>query len=175
MGRKSIKEKKTFYQLVRERLDYSREEAAGISEIESYTIERIENEKSTPKAYDVLQLADGYKEPFICNYYCTNECPIGMRYVPKIEEKELAQLVIGLLSSLNLLQAKEEKLISIIASGAIEKEEIKEFILIKKELEKLASEVLTLKLWTDKMIAIGKIDEKTYKETLKTMKKEEKK
>ena len=26
-----------------------------------------------------------YKQPDLCNYYCSQECPIGKQYVPEIQ------------------------------------------------------------------------------------------
>ena len=89
MGRVSTKENKTVYQLAREKLGYSREKAAEETELEPFKIERIENEKIRADPWDVVAMAKAYKEPQLCNHYCANECPIGMKYVPEIKIKDL--------------------------------------------------------------------------------------
>ena len=94
MGRKSTKENKNIYHLSRENLGYSREEAAGkLGFVSSDRIEKIENEKSLPHPEEILAMADCYKNPSLCNYYCSHECPIGQEYVPEVKAKELSQII----------------------------------------------------------------------------------
>lgn len=40
-------------------------------------IEKIDSEKVLPHPEEVLIMADKYKSPELCNYYCSNQCPIG--------------------------------------------------------------------------------------------------
>lgn len=167
MGRISTKEDKTVYQVAREKLELSREKAAELTEIEPYKIERIENEKIQASPWDVVAMATAYKEPQLCNYYCANECPIGMKYVPEIKIKDLSQVVLEMLASLNTMKKSQERLIEITADGKIEDDELADFVHIQKELERISITVESLQLWTEKMIADGKIDLKQYKELSK--------
>ena len=164
MGRVSTKENKIVYQLAREKLGYSREKAAEETNLEPFKIERIENEKIKADPWDVVAMATAYKEPQLCNYYCANECPIGMKYVPEIKIKDLSQVVLEMLASLNSMKKSQERLIEITADGIIEKDELEDFINIQKELERISVTVETLRLWTEQMLATGKIDIKQYKE-----------
>ena len=34
------------------------------------------------------KMADKYKQPSLCNYYCANQCPIGQQYVPEIKSTD---------------------------------------------------------------------------------------
>lgn len=78
MGRKSIKEDKNIYFKSRENAGMTRETAAEkLQFISADRIERIENERSVPHPDEVLAMADAYKNPSLCNYYCSHECPIG--------------------------------------------------------------------------------------------------
>ena len=80
MGRISTKENKTVYQISREALGYSREKASEmLGWISPERIEKIENEKSTPRSDEVLEMSIGYKNPNLCNHYCAKECPIGQQ------------------------------------------------------------------------------------------------
>ncbi len=167
MGRVSTKEDKTVYQTAREKLELSRERAAELTEIEPYKIERIENEKIQASPWDVVAMATAYKEPQLCNYYCANECPIGMKYVPEIKIKDLSQVVLEMLASLNTMKKSQERLIEITADGKIEDDELEDFVHIQKELERISITIESLQLWTEKMIADGKIDLKQYKELSK--------
>ncbi len=170
MGRISTKENKTLYQKSREKLGLSREKASELTEIEPYRIERIENEKIQPSPWDIVAMANAYKEPQLCNHYCANECPIGMKYVPEVQIKDLAQVVLEMLASLNSMNRKQERLIEITVDGIIKDEELEDFINIQTELERISMTVETLKLWTERMIATGKIDLKIYNELLKNKK-----
>ncbi len=162
MGRASTKENKTLYQLAREKLGYSRERAAEETELEPFRIERIENEKIQADPWDVIAMAAAYKEPQLCNHYCANECPIGMKYVPEITVKDLSQVVLEMLASLNSMKKRQERLIEITADGVIENDELEDFIHIQKELERISITVESLQLWTERMLATGKIDIKQY-------------
>lgn len=44
-------------------------------------------------------MAEKYKRPSLCNYYCSRQCPIGQQYVPEIEIKELSSIVLEMLAS----------------------------------------------------------------------------
>lgn len=164
MARVSTKKDKNIYQQTRENLDLSREGASELLEwISPERIERIENEKSTPNPDEVLQMADKYKLPRLCNYYCSHQCPIGQEYVPEIKTKELSQIVLEMLASLNSMNKKRERLIEITADGHIGDDEIEDFIYIQDELERISITVETLQLWSEKMLANGIIDEEKYK------------
>lgn len=166
MGRVSTKENKTVYQLAREGLGLSRERAAEVTEIEPFKIERIENEKIQADPWDVVAMANAYKEPQLCNHYCSNECPIGMKYVPEIKIKDLSQVVLEMLASLNSMKRSQERLIEITADGVIENDELEDFINIQRELERISVTVEALQLWTEQMLATGKIDIDHYRDLL---------
>ncbi len=168
MPKISTKPNKNIYQQTREKLDLSRESASELLEwISPERIERIENEKSSPNPDEVLQMADKYKLPRLCNYYCANQCPIGQEYVPEVKTKELSQIVLEMLASLNSMNKKKERLIEITADGEIEGDEIEDFINIQEELERISVTVETLQLWSERMLANGTIDAQKYKECKK--------
>ncbi len=165
MGRISTKENKSIYQQKREELGLSREKASELLEsIPSERIEKIENEKTLAHPDEILAMANGYKSPNLCNYYCANECPIGKQYVPEIKIKDLSQIVLEMLASLNSMHRKQERLIEITADGVIDNDEIKEFVQIQEELERISITVETLQLWSEQMLAEGKINAETYEQ-----------
>lgn len=163
MGRKSTKENKNIYQLSREKMNYTRETAAEeLGFISSDRIEKIENEKTTPHPEEILAMADAYKNPMLCNYYCSHKCPIGMEYVPEVKAKELSQITLEMLATLNKLTHEKERLIEITVDGELTKEELPDFLKIKKELEKMALAIDSLNLWIDNTIASGKISKDSF-------------
>ena len=163
MARVSTKENKNVYQLTREGLKLSRESASELLEsIPPERIEKIENERSLPHPDEVLVMSDKYKQPSLCNYYCANQCPIGQEYVPEIKVKDLSQIVLEMLASLNSMNRQKERLIEITADGKISGDELEDFIFIQEELERISITVETLQLWSERMLATGIIDEEQY-------------
>ena len=163
MGRSSTRENKTRYQLAREALGLSREKASELLEtIAPERIEKIESERSLPRPDEVLIMAEKYKTPSLCNYFCARQCPIGQQYVPEIRNSELSDIVLKMLASLNAMDRKKERLIEIAADGTISKDEIDDFVHIQKELECISVTVETLQLWVEKMLANGRIDTEAY-------------
>lgn len=163
MGRGSTKENKNIYQLIRERLKLTREAASRLLEsIPPERIEKIENERSRPYPDEVLTMANKYKQPDLCNYYCAHQCPIGQEYVPEVRIKDLSQIVLEMLASLNAMNRRKDRLIEITADGAITTDELEDFITIQEELERISVTVETLQLWAEKMLATGVIDQARY-------------
>ena len=86
MGKQSTRENKTIYQQYREEQGLTREKASReMTGVSASRIEKIEYELQNPTPYDIIQMADCYKHPDLCNYYCSHKCMIGDRYVPEIE------------------------------------------------------------------------------------------
>ncbi|MCF0106559.1 MAG: helix-turn-helix transcriptional regulator [Holdemanella sp.] len=163
MGKLSTKENKTIYHLSREETGLSREKASlALGWISPERLEKIENEKSNPRPDEVLEMATVYKNPSLCNYYCANQCPIGLQYVPAIKIKDLSSIVLEMLSSLNKIQHKQERFIEIAADSHISSEEIADFIKIQEELEKLSINIETLQLWSENMLVNGTINIDEY-------------
>lgn len=159
MGRKSTKENKNIYQISRENMEYSRDTAAEkMGFMSSDRIEKIENEKSLPHPEEVLAMAGCYKNPSLCNYFCSHECPIGIEYVPEIKEKALSQITLEMLATLNKLVREKDRLIEITVDGELSEDELPDFLKIKEELKEMAMAIDSLNLWMDHTIAAGKID-----------------
>ena len=164
MARGFTKTNKTPYQLKREELGLTREKASELLEgIPPERIERIESGKFTAHPDEVIMMAEKYRSPELCNYYCANECEIGRQYVPEITIRDLSQIVLEMLASLNSVKKRQERLIEITADGVIEEDEVGDFIKIQEELEKISITVETLQLWAEQKLASGEIDLGAYK------------
>ena len=163
MARASTKENKNIYHKTREALQLTRETASELLEsISPERIEKIENERALPHPDEVLLMAEKYRKPGLCNYYCANQCPIGQQYVPEIRIKDLSQIVLEMLASLNSMNRLKERLIEITVDGKITGDEIEDFIYIQEELERISIAVETLQLWSEQMLATGAIDAEQY-------------
>lgn len=164
MARVSTKKNKNIYHTTREGLHLTRETASELLETMSpERIEKIENERSLPSPDEVLRMAEKYQSPGLCNYYCARQCPIGRQYVPEIRIKDLSQIVLEMLASLNAMNRKEERLIEITADGKISDDELEDFLFIQEELERISVTVETLQLWSEQMLATGVIDPERYR------------
>ncbi len=102
-------------------------------------------------------MAEAYKNPRLCNYYCTHECRIGQDYIPEVQIKGLPEIALGILSSLNALDKCKERLIEITEDGQITSDEYTDFKKIQDQLEKISVTVESLKLW----IKDNEVGEKT--------------
>lgn len=159
MGRKSTRENKNIYQTSREAANLTRESAAELLEfISADRIEKIESEKSLPHPDEILAMADCYKNPSLCNYYCSHECPIGQEYVPEVKSKELSQITLEMLASLNSLEKEKNRLIEITVDGAISDNEMQDFKRIQDQLSQISMAIDSLQLWVQKAIVDGRIE-----------------
>ena len=163
MGRKSTKENKNIYQTSREALGLTREAAADLLEfISADRIEKIESEKSLPHPEEILAMAAGYKNPSLCNYFCSHECPIGQEYVPEVVPKELSQITLEMIATLNSIDRNKNRLIEITVDGKVNDDELPDFIEIKNELDKMALTIDSLRLWIDNAIAAGALNKEDF-------------
>ncbi len=152
MGRKSVKENKNIYQLSREEAGLTREQASEKAVYMSEDrIEKIESGRSLPHPEEVLTMSECYKRADLCNYFCSNECPIGKVYVPEVQLKDLQRITLEVLNSLNVLESEKARLIEIAVDGEVAAEEQTDFGKIAKDLESLAVSASTLKIWLQHM------------------------
>ena len=168
MGKKSSKENKNIYHLSREEAGLSREKASeAMVFVSPERIEKIESEKSLPHPDEVLAMSECYKKVQLCNYYCSHDCPIGIEYVPEIKLKELSQIVLEMLATLNSIDKDKDRLIEMSADSRITEDEFKDFINIQDKLNKISMTADSLKLWVKSAIAEGGIDEEKLKKATK--------
>lgn len=164
MPKVSSKRNKNAYFQRREELKLTRDQASELLEsIPPERIEKIENERVEPHPEEILIMAQKYKSPELCNYYCSNQCPIGQQYVPEIKIQSLSQIVLKMIDSLNTLQDQQRRLISITVDGVINDTEIDDFVSIQEQLEKISITVEALQLWTEQMVANGAINMEKYR------------
>ncbi len=160
MGKRSVKENKNIYQQSREAAGLSREAAEDLlTFVSADRIERIESGKSAPHPDEVLAMEQGYKKPELSNYYCTHECPIGMKYVQTAELKELPQLTVELLSALHAMEQERDALIDISVDGRVNDFERRQFDVILGKLAALDRAIRGMRIWIEHALYTGKMDE----------------
>jgi hypothetical protein len=103
-------------------------------------------------------MAECYHAPELCNYFCSHECPIGQKKVPQVEMKNLSQIVLEVLASLNTLDQQKNRLVEITVDGEITEDEKTDFMKIRNELKEIAMSVEAMQMWVEKTIMEGKLD-----------------
>lgn len=161
----------TVYKETRKKHNLTRDEVCDEASLLNFPLqperlERIENGKFNITPDEVLLLSKIYGEPTLCNHFCSRECPIGKKYVPEVEVKDLSQIVLEMLSSLNWMKKSQERLIEITANGQINDDEIKDFVSIQRKLESLSITIESLQLWVEQMLADQKINLEKYNEII---------
>lgn len=159
MGRKSTKENKTIFQQLRESFALTREQASELLDtISADRLEKIENERIQPTPEDILQMAAVYKDPALCNHYCSKQCTIGKKYVQPVEITELPSIILETVASLNAIAPLTNRLIEISRDGKISDDEIPDFAHIQKNLEDVSVAIESLNFWIEKTISENKIN-----------------
>ncbi len=159
MGRKSTKENKSIYQITREDLGWTREKAADMMPgFSPERLEKIENDRVQIRPEDVRLMAEAYKAPGLCNYYCSQECLIGRGRTPRVESKELVQIVVETLNGINRLNQYKDRLLEIAEDGAVSGDEMEDFGAIKETMDKLQVALSSLQLWLEEQMAQGEIE-----------------
>ena len=102
-------------------------------------------------------MAEVYKAPELCNYYCSHECPIGRKYVPPIEMTELPAIILETVASLNAVYPLTNRLIEISRDGQISEDESPDFSNIQENLEKVSLAIEALQLWVEKEVQKGAV------------------
>lgn len=156
MGRLSSKKHKSVYQTMREERGLSRASAAetmGEYGMTEYRLVRIEDGTTTIQPDDVYAMAKGYNAPHLCNHYCTHECRIGQEYVPEVTIKDnVHEILVNMVVSLETVQRKKMRLMEILADGRIGADELRDFIGIENELERIAMTVEAMQLWCEEKL-----------------------
>ena len=153
MGRKSTKENKRIVQIKREELGLTREQASEkLGFISADRLEKIENGRVEVHPEEILAMAEAYNCPNICNNYCANECPIGKKYVPEVEEKALSQITLEVINTLANLNKQKARLVEITVDGQITEEEEKDFKMILDELNSMSHSISSMKLWIEEHV-----------------------
>ena len=148
MPKVSNKKNKNVYFRKREELKLTREQASELLEsIPPERIEKIENEKTFPRPEEVIAMSESYNDITLCNYYCTHCCDIGQKYMPEIKTKELSQITLEMLATLNILTKQKDRLIEITVDGHISEDEKIDFLNIRNNLDDMSLAIESLKLW----------------------------
>ena len=158
------------YKKCRTDCGFTRSEASEkLGFITESRLEKIENEKYHITPEEVVAMQNVYRKPNLCNWYCTHECAIGKETnMPEIKEKTISEIVLEMLATLNKLNSQKDRLIEITSDGKFDDDdELRDFIGIQKQLEKISGTIDSLKLWVDSTVASGEVDIEKFNKYMK--------
>ncbi len=160
MGKRSTKKDKNIYQLSREARALTRE-AAGeeLVFLSPERIEKIESGRSAPHPDEVLAMERCYRNPELSNWFCTHECPIGMKYEQEVKLKSLAQVTVETLAALHAMEQEKDRLVEISVDGRVNDFERKDFDRILERLKSIDRAIRSMQIWLEHALQTGKIDE----------------
>lgn len=160
MGKRSVRENKNIYQLSREERELTREAASeALVFLSPERIEKIESGKSAPHPDEVLAMEHAYRNPELSNWFCTHECPIGMKYEQEVKLKSLAQVTVETLAALHAMDEEKNRLIAISVDGRVNDAERRDFDRILSKLNALDRAIRSMQIWLEHARQSGKIDE----------------
>lgn len=161
MGRKSTKENRNIYQQSREAAGLSRAEAQQVTYLSPSRIADIENDK-LPHADEVVAMANGYKDPFLCNHYCSTECAIGCNRIAVQEKnKSLSRISIEMFNALNYIEEEKNRFMEIVEDEKISLHEMDDFQIIQERFKKMEAVINSFQLWVKQYELDGKMPEQT--------------
>lgn len=167
MGKVSVKEDKSIYQLTREEMrddngkPWSREKAADeIAKIENgkynyldkYRLVKIEDESVKIQPEDIVALSKAYNKPELRNHYCCHQCDIGKMDAPEVIYKDnVHEILVNMACSLESVNNKKMRLMEILADGKVDETDMPDLNKILEELEKISMTIEAIQLWCEKM------------------------
>ncbi|MBF1107360.1 MAG: XRE family transcriptional regulator, partial [Solobacterium sp.] len=78
------------------------------------------------------------------------ECPVGIKRGMKVvKEKNLSQIVLEMLATLQSLDEKKARLIEMTVDGKIDDKEIRDFKIIQDQLKQMEETIHSLQLWIE--------------------------
>lgn len=148
-----------------EEADLTREQVADETTISYSRLEKIERGLLTANAQDVVELAELYKLPDLCNYYCSSECPIGRdpdSIISRPVNTELSAIALSLLNSIKKLNDQKDRMVEITVDGKIETEELRDYFKLHNSLREISDIAASLSLWMRKQLLEGHVDAVEY-------------
>lgn len=130
----------------------SREKASEALGIDRTRLANIELGKIIPYPNEVLIMSEIYNSPEICNEYCSMHCALGRQTVSPTTSSNLDRHILELLASTKDVSELRSSLIDIASDGVIDTDERNIFNDILDSLERISSNVQSLKMWAKKNI-----------------------
>lgn len=146
---------KSMFQEARMKLKLTRNRVADLSDgfFNESRLEKIETGKLEIHPEEVVKLSEIYKDKELCSAFCATECPVVIKRGMKVvKEKNLSQIVLEMLATLQSLDEKKARLIEMTVDGKIDDKEIHDFKLIQNQLKQMEETIHSLQLWIEHYI-----------------------
>lgn len=116
-----------------------------------YMIEQEDPNKrqADPSPFDVVEMSKAYSAPELCDYYCTQICPIGMGRT-QLMYGSLGEISAKLMSALHFLENANDEIHRILADSKVTADEKAEFRNIIQTLRDISYSADSLELWAKK-------------------------
>ena len=152
---------KSIYQITRDELNYSRQQAADAiaavdggryAYIDENRLVKLEHGTAKLQPEDVVALSKAYNKPELRNHYCCHECEIGKIDAPEVEfNTGIHEILVNMAVSLKTVNHNKIRLMEILEDGVLSEDEKDDFDRIYDELERISMTVEALQLWCEKM------------------------
>lgn len=124
MGKKSLRKRKSIYQLSREHAGLTRKEASEkIGFLSENQLEKMERNKSGIDPGDVLAMEEAYGDYTLSSQHCAKCCAIGMKYDKAVELRSLAQIVVHAELAFTKFEACRIRLLELGIQGDLQPED----------------------------------------------------
>lgn len=99
-----------------------------------------------PEPDEVVMMAETYRAPELCDYYCTHQCPIGKGKKPLIYD-DLGKISSSLMAALHFLENANDDIHLVLADSRVDEMEQRKFQKIIQTLEDISHSADSLILW----------------------------
>lgn len=121
---------------------------ADVIPISSERLGRIERGDASALPEEIYSLSCAYEDPALCYDYCSGQCRLGKNIVPSLGSSDnLCELTCALLGSIREFEQIEKRLTILAQDGEIDCLEKNEFHKIMENLDRISSNIQTLKFW----------------------------
>ena len=128
----------------------SRENAAEIMGIDRTRLARMELGMLTPYPEEIMLMADAYNAPELMNHFCTCECPIGKRMIPRAELIQLDRLTIKILNAVDGVQDVGATMRRIAGDGKVTTDKLPELKDAMEALRRVSEVATEMQIWMEK-------------------------
>jgi len=128
----------------------SREGASEALFLSVSTLTDYELDNTRPPVETVARMADLYHTPELLNHYCTHDCPIGRRNVPRLEVSDLDRLTVKLIAAFRQGRDIQDVLLEITEDGVITEKEKPKLEGVLRYLDNITQVAGELRLWVEK-------------------------
>ena len=122
-----------------------------ISRERMYMIEQEDPNKRQiiPTPAEVIEMAQIYNAPELCDHYCTNVCPMGAGRAP-LMYSNLGEISAKLMSAMHFLEKTNDQIHAVLADSKVSDSEKADFKRIIQTLREVSYSADSLELWAKK-------------------------